>query len=150
MEYSEDTINRARGFLKYIKHDNIVDLVNEINSNEKDFEKIKSLLDGSIDNIFNNLPIQNNTLKENVFITFVCFVKNKETHIWRYGILKMSYNTFDSSIVSTQRKITIPALTGIATIAVNEWINQSLAELQEKNRIEDKPRRRVGFIVDGK
>jgi hypothetical protein len=31
-----------------------------------------------------------------------------------------------------------------------ELINQSLAELQAKGRIEDKPRRRIGFIVDDK
>jgi hypothetical protein len=31
-----------------------------------------------------------------------------------------------------------------------ELINQSLAELQVKGRIEDKPRRRIGFIVDDK
>jgi hypothetical protein len=31
-----------------------------------------------------------------------------------------------------------------------ELINQSLAELQAKKRIEDKPRRRIGFIVDDK
>jgi regulator of replication initiation timing len=31
-----------------------------------------------------------------------------------------------------------------------ELINQSLAELQAKKQIEDKPRRRIGFIVDDK
>jgi hypothetical protein len=31
-----------------------------------------------------------------------------------------------------------------------ELINQSLAELQAKKRMEDKPRRRIGFIVDDK
>ena len=139
MRYSKDEIKQAREYRKeYIKNpDEILGLVNSINSCGSDFNKIKRLLSDSIAAIFQSLPTQHSTLKQNVFKAFCMMVKNAETNIYLYGAkTTLSYTNgrppSRSGVPFSQR---IPALNNVVKIAVDEWIsNWSMEKEKADNK----------------
>jgi len=117
MQYNQEAIKQAREYTKYIPVQEIIDLVNSINKNDTDFNTIKKLLTDCLNNQLQKLPIESSVLKQNVFNAFCLMVKNAETHIIHFGIVKISYNNKPST-----RKPTIPPIKTIAKICVDEWI----------------------------
>ena len=110
---AKDNIKQAREYLKYISHSDIIELVKEINKNQLDSGKIKQLLSDCLKKQLDGLPILNDTLRKEVFNTFCLMVKNAETHIILYGIIRVNNST---------PKPTIPQINTIAKIFVDEWM----------------------------
>ena len=87
-----EALKHAREYTKYISHNEIIELVKQINKNETDAGFIKKMLTDCLNQQFQKLPIQNDTLKTEVFNTFCLMVKNTETRIFTYGIISSSYS----------------------------------------------------------
>jgi hypothetical protein len=109
-------LKKACEYTKYISHNDIIELVENINVNYLDSVNIKKLLSDCLNIQIEKLPIQNNTLKKEVFNTFCLMVKNTETHIITYGMISINGHAI--------KKKTIPKINTIAAIFVNEWISE--------------------------
>ncbi|MDR0368901.1 MAG: hypothetical protein LBH82_07185, partial [Bacteroidales bacterium] len=75
------TVKQAKEYVKYIRHKDIVTLINTINVNNTDFSKIKNLLTECFNNQVKNLPVENNTLKQNLFDTFCFYVDSDNSKL---------------------------------------------------------------------
>ena len=149
MNSNKSDIKQAREYLKYISHSDIIELVKAINKNQLDGDKIKQLLSDCLKRQFDGLPLQNDTLKKEVFNTFCLMVKNAETHIILYGIISINGST---------PKPTIPKINTIAKIFVDEWMqpvaptSTETPQPQTTNILEQsdnvKPKQQIGSFVD--
>jgi len=119
-----DAIKQAREYIQYVSHNDIIELVKKINENQLDGDMIKKMLSDCLNSQFTKLPIQNDTLKAEVFNTFCFMVKNAETNVFTYGIISITTFTLDGKAHTTPPKPTIPKISTIARIFVDEWINE--------------------------
>ena len=122
MKYDKETVKKAREYEKFIKHKDIVNLINAININNTDFQKIKNLLTECFDKQVQNLPIQNDTLIQCVFETFCLYVDNENSNLVFSPVWKVEGNSLDFDIVKDEDGL-FP-IDPIAIIAFNEWINE--------------------------